>query len=203
MKHIRFTIASLLVVILVLGVGFAALRESSDLWESGLFTLTLGILLISILAAIHRTEKRRAFWLGFAVFGWIYLALTFMPSIESRLITTKVLAYLDSKVPDRSIVHIKRVWDSWSSKPDQNNQSIGFVPQGNSGTSRTVPVAGKLSFMGSFTGAASGSTMTFIRIGHSFLTLIAAMMGGLLSQHLDAKERERSRESVSPTVLSS
>ena len=75
MRRIRFNIASLLGVILVLGVGFAALRESSELWESGVFTLTLGVLLISIFLAIHGIEKRRAFWLGFAFFGWVYLAL--------------------------------------------------------------------------------------------------------------------------------
>ena|ERR1022692_2891731 len=97
MKRIRFTIASLLCVILVLGVGFAALRESTELWESGILTVTLAALLISILLAIHRAGKRRAFWLGFALFGWIYLGLSLVPSIESRLITTKALAYLDSK----------------------------------------------------------------------------------------------------------
>jgi hypothetical protein len=35
MLKLRFNIASLLGVILVLGLGFAALREASDLWESG------------------------------------------------------------------------------------------------------------------------------------------------------------------------
>ena len=102
MRRIRFNIASLLVVVLFVAVGFAALRESNDLWDSGLFTLTLGVLLISILLAIHRTESRRAFWIGFALFGWIYLGLSLVPSIESRLMTTKALAYLDSKVPGRS-----------------------------------------------------------------------------------------------------
>src|ERR1700722_4329767 len=98
MRKFRFNIANLLAVILVLGVGFAALRESSDLWESGIFTLTLGVLLISILLAVHRSEKRRAFWLGFALFGSAYLGMSLVPSIESRLITTKGLHYLDSKV---------------------------------------------------------------------------------------------------------
>ena len=41
MRRFRFTIASLLVVVLFVAVGFADLRESSDLWESGVFTLTL------------------------------------------------------------------------------------------------------------------------------------------------------------------
>jgi hypothetical protein len=35
MRDLRFNIASLLVVVLVLGVGFAAVRESSDLWKTG------------------------------------------------------------------------------------------------------------------------------------------------------------------------
>ncbi len=87
MRKLRFNIASLLVLILVLGVGFAALRESSELWESGLFTATLGILLISILLAVYGTESRRVFWIGFALLGWIYLGLTAVPSIETRLIT--------------------------------------------------------------------------------------------------------------------
>jgi hypothetical protein len=104
MKHIRFSIASLLLVVLFVAVGFAALRESNETWNSGVFTLTLAALLISILLAIHRTESRRAFWIGFALFGWIYLGLSLVPSIEYRLLTTKGLAYLDSKVPGRSLV---------------------------------------------------------------------------------------------------
>ena len=102
MKSIRFTIGSLLGVISVVGVGFAALRESSDLWESGVFTLTLGLLLISTLFAYHRLGSRKAFWLGFALFGSTYLGLSLVPSIEPRLITTEALTFLDSKMPGRS-----------------------------------------------------------------------------------------------------
>ena len=65
MRRFRFTIASLLVVVLFVALDFAALRESSDLWESGDFTLTLAALLISILFAVHHIESRRAFWIRF------------------------------------------------------------------------------------------------------------------------------------------
>jgi hypothetical protein len=102
MRRIRFTIASLLIAVLFAGFGFAALREANEIWDSGIFSITLGMLLISFLLAFHRTEKRRAFWLGFALFGWTYLGLSLVPSIQSRLITTKSLALLDSKV-QRSI----------------------------------------------------------------------------------------------------
>ena len=64
MRRIRFHIGTLVILVLELGVGFAALRESNDLWDSGLFTLTLSVILISILLAGHRTESKRAFWLS-------------------------------------------------------------------------------------------------------------------------------------------
>jgi hypothetical protein len=72
MPKLRFDLASLLFVVFIFGVGFAALRESSGLWQSGLFTLTLSVLLVSILLAVHGTESRRAFSIGFALFGWVY-----------------------------------------------------------------------------------------------------------------------------------
>ena len=103
MNRIRFTIASQLVVVLLVAVGFAALRETSDLWDSGVFTLALAVLLVSILFAVHRTGSERAFWLDFALFGWGYLGLSLVPSIEPRLLTAKALAHLDPKVPGRSI----------------------------------------------------------------------------------------------------
>ena len=51
---------SLLILVLILGVGFAALRESDEtLHNDSIFSLTLVMLSISILLAVHRTEKRR------------------------------------------------------------------------------------------------------------------------------------------------
>jgi hypothetical protein len=174
MKRIRFNIASLLGVILILGVGFAALREASDLWESGIFTLTLAALLISILLAVHRAGKRRAFWLGFAVFGWFYLGLSLVPSIESRLITTKTLTFLDSKVPVRSF----------------QVRGIAFSPDG-----KRIATAGQgqVRLWDAATGTPvsgwSGATEHFVRIGHSLLALLAGWLGGRLSCRLCRSSR--------------
>src|SRR4051794_40629852 len=65
MRLFRFTIANLLGLVLFVAVSFAALRQADNLWDSTAFSLTLGLLLASVLLAIHRTEGRRAFWLGF------------------------------------------------------------------------------------------------------------------------------------------
>ena len=102
MRRFRFHIGTLVILVLLLGVGFADLRESNETWDSSIFSVTLGVLLISILLAVHHLGSRKAFWLGFAVFGSAYVGLSLVPSIEPRLITTKALAFLDSKMP-RSI----------------------------------------------------------------------------------------------------
>ena len=194
MRRIRFNIASLLGVILVLGVGFAALRESSDLWESGLFTATLGVLLISILLAVHRTESRRAFWLGFALFGWIYVGLSLIPTIEPRLITTKALAYLHSKVPRSISAGIVDVDIDGSIDLFVTNNFQPFPVYVNNGNVTSVDVTSSAGsnttwFLNSLAGS-SGTTENFVRIGHSLLALITAFVGGLLSRYFFAKNRE-------------
>ena len=103
MRRFRFHLGTLLMLVLVLGIGFAALRESNETWDSGIFSITLAVLSVSILLAIHRTGSRKAFWIGFALFGWTDVGLSLVPSIDSRLITTKAFAYLDSKMPGRSV----------------------------------------------------------------------------------------------------
>jgi hypothetical protein len=185
MGRIRFSIASLLVVVLILGVGFAALRESNDPWESGVFTLTLVALLVSILLVIHRTESRRAFWMGFALFGWGYLVLSLVPSIESRLMTSKALAYLNSKVPGRTAaVHT-------------HAQSIAFSANGNQlATSSQGQVKIWDVATGRLLAGWGGTTENFVRIGHSLLALIAAFLGGQLSRRFCAKHGDTITGSV-------
>ena len=205
MKHIRFSIASLLLVVLFVAVGFAALRESNETWNSRVFTLTLAALLISILLAVHRTESRRTFWIGFALFGWIYLGLFLVPSIESRLITTKAFAYLDSKLACRSVRGFSvRSSATNSGIPSKQVQAVAFTPDGNQfATSSQGVVRFGYVRTGKLLGGWIGTTENFIRIGHSLLALIAALMGGLLSSHLYAKNRDLTLGRVPPRTATS
>jgi hypothetical protein len=190
MRRFRFTISSLLILVLFLGIGFAALREANDLWDSGVLTLTIGALLVSVLLAIHRSEKRRAYWVGFALFGWGYLGLTSIPSIESRLLTTKALACLDSKVPGRPTVITGQAWGGPVTISNQNVQAFAFSPQGNVVAS-TSPTVWRIwnANTGGFLGGGSGTTENFLRVGHSLLALITAWLGGRLSRSLAGVSR--------------
>ena len=171
---------------MVVAVGIVALRESNEIWDSGLFTLTLGVLLISILLAIHSKEFRRAFWLGFALFGWTYLGLSLVPSIESRLLTTKGLAYLDSKVPGRSLPgFVVRFTGNVSGAPITRPRDDTFTTaelqfaDSSQGQVKIWDLA-----TGRFLSGWSGTTENFVTIGHSLFALLAGWFGGELSSRI-------------------
>jgi FG-GAP-like repeat len=196
MKRFRFHLGSLVTLVLVLGIGLAALRESTAIWDSSIFSAAAGLLLIAVLLAIHRTEKKRAFWIGFTLFGWVYLGLSLVPSIESRLITTRGLACLPSKIP-RSIAgglaYFDYDNDGWVDLYVANTSlpNSVSVKQGNGTFENVFSAAGSNTalFLSSLVGP-GGKTEHFVRIGHSLLALIAALMGGQISRYLFAKNRE-------------
>lgn len=178
----RYTIRSLLLIVLFVGVAFAALRSSNDAWDAGIFGLTLLVLLTAILLAFQRIERRRAYWLGSALFGWIYLAASLIPPVESRLPTTKGLTFIDSKMPRKepaSFVLYKRLvlglqGQASSSKP----VALDLTRAGTADWAYTWMLTGK---------ALSGpdsTTENFVRIGHSLLALVLAAVGGWLSRKL-------------------
>jgi hypothetical protein len=186
MRRIRFTIGTLLVLVFFLGISFAALREASPIWDGAILCVTIGAILVSILLAVHRAGTKRAFWLGFALFGSTYLGLTVVPSLESRLISTQALVFLDSKIPERPLAITGQVWGNPPNGPPVVFQSIssggGFVSRANNGTFwlASAPGGGRL-------GAWGGTSESFIRIGQSLLALVAAGIGGLCSRHLHAR----------------
>jgi hypothetical protein len=82
----------------------AAFRDPTDAWDSGVLGLIPLILLTAILLVVHRIKPKRAYWLGFALFGWVYLIASFVPPVESKLPTTKALSYLESKLSSQEAV---------------------------------------------------------------------------------------------------
>src|SRR5690242_7812633 len=69
------TIAGLLGLVLVVGMGLAALKSSTVLWTTASTTLVLALLLTAVAGGIFLRGTDRAYWIGFALFGWAYLLL--------------------------------------------------------------------------------------------------------------------------------
>ena len=194
MRRFSFHLRTLLILVLLLCVGFAALRESNETWDNSIFSLALGVLLISILLAIHRTGKQRAFWLGFALLGSAYLGLCLIQLIEPRLITTKAMAFLGSKVQKSIPAGFAYADFDNDGEMDlylvNNSQPNALYLNKGNGTFQDVTLATWLSQAGPSMTGSSGTTENFVRIGHSLLALIAAILGGLISRHLHAGNQE-------------
>jgi WD domain, G-beta repeat len=191
MRRFRFSIASLLGVVLFISVALAALRASTDVWDGCLLGLDLAVLLTAILLVVHRTDRKRAYWLGFALFGWTYLIVSLIPPIGLRLPTTKGLTFIDSKIPGRHRAWATAVLTYTNTASTNPVHSVAFSPQGDSLASSSQGIirvwdvkTGKL-LTGPF-----ATTENFIRIGHSLLALVLAFLGGHLSRHLYGQRRE-------------
>jgi hypothetical protein len=69
MARLRFSLARLMAIVLLIGVGLAALHSASVLWASVVFTLTVAVLSTAVLGAMARRGRARMTWAGFALFG--------------------------------------------------------------------------------------------------------------------------------------
>jgi hypothetical protein len=200
MKRVRFSIATLLGAVLLVALSIAALREATDAWDSGLFGLTLLALLTGVLLAVHRSGKKRAFWLGFALFGVAYIAGSMIPQIEGRLPTSKGLAYVDSLVPGRAATVTFRIVGPGSAGTTNTVTAIeGLTVSSGWSTGANNPQGGgtvwfENSLAGALTAGPYGTSVNFIRIGHSILALVFALLGGWLSSYLFARGRTRPEE---------
>src|SRR3954452_16390820 len=74
--HLRISVAGMMILVLGLGLVLASLRFPSDATAGAVLLVTQASLAFAILAVVYRAGEGRAFWLGFALFGWGYMALT-------------------------------------------------------------------------------------------------------------------------------
>jgi hypothetical protein len=209
MRRFRFSIASLLGVVLFAAVAVAAFRLANDAWDSAVFATTVLCLLLAVLLTVHHSELERAYWLGFVLFGASYLAASLIPSIEVRLPSSRLLALRDSTSPVTGMPGIAAA--------DYNNDGaldllvtghtfLGEVLLNNgNGTFRTVKSTPLVSAGASEItpgtlverliaatrplAGAGGTTENQARIMHSILAVVLGFAGGHLSCALYAKGR--------------
>lgn len=111
----QFSIRGLLIAVTIAAVGIAALLNANAWWEAAVWGASLFVLACAVGLIIYRRDDRRAFWIGFGIFGWLYLFVLVYswtpyanpqyfrsdPMAQSSLITTRLshLAY-SSILPD-------------------------------------------------------------------------------------------------------
>ena len=205
MRWFRFKIRSIIGLIVICGVALAALKESTDLWEKGVFSFTLLILLLSVLFAVHRRGASQAFWLGFALFGSVYLGLSLIPPIESRLISSQGLGYLHYRLPGQSAQNVVlTITTPTVGTMNVPTGSIASSPGGGQGQLR-VSTDGLVRVWhlgsGRLMATWGGSKENFVAIGHTLLALVMAWIGGMVSRRLASAEQ--AHEDSAPAASSS
>ena len=163
MRHV--SILGLMVFVLACGVGTAALAASTAIWDRIVFSATLLILTSAILLAVL---GRRAFWLGFSLFGWAYLGSSLIPPVECHFLSTKRLAYIAAKTANRQSFPVAIAFSHRHSLADLEDGSIRIW---DAETGKPIP-------------RPTGSLANFCRIGHSLLALLAGLIGGFIGTGL-------------------
>lgn len=79
MTRPRFTLAQLMAVVLLIGLGLAAQWNSNEVWASATYTLAIMGLATATISALTRRSTARLTWAGYAVFGWIDLLVGLLP----------------------------------------------------------------------------------------------------------------------------
>jgi hypothetical protein len=87
MRTTRFPIAGLMGAVLVIALALAALRNAYETWAGATFMVSCGVLTLAVVGIVCRGDAERAWWLGFALFGWGYLALASLSPAELPTMT--------------------------------------------------------------------------------------------------------------------
>jgi hypothetical protein len=174
-RSIHFSIAGLMGIVVVAAIGLAALRNASETWAGVMLLLTCGVLALAVVGVFCRAEGERAWWLGFALFGWGYLALALGFWREDRSPRLPTLVLLDTISRKLGVI-----------PPDTAGMGGMGGMGGSMGGMRSIGVFMITGQFGGFGGnapaAGPSAGESFSLIGHCLWTLVLAILGGTLSR---------------------
>jgi hypothetical protein len=165
MKRPRWSLRGLMGAIAVLAAGFAAWRIPwLPVRASALFTLVVFLLLTATLGSLLH---RGAGWIGFALFGWCWLLLSFLALAIASWTTT------DERVPVPMPI-----------------SSLWLMELQSSFFGHERPVAGEaVAVIPNFEGGHTLASYARIQMCNLLSSLLAACIGSLLARWLDAIPR--------------
>jgi hypothetical protein len=166
----RLSIASMMLVVLAVGLGLAALRNPSPLRASAAFTVTMGLVLAAILGSRVAREPLRSDCLGFSWFAGVYFVIALVYPFEifvrPNLLTSKLLNDLYPPVTGRAIerTFVRGPIEPFFYAPDL------LIP------APELPFAWK------------GTYICYVRTGHCLFALLSGIVGVVLARFLNARD---------------
>jgi hypothetical protein len=188
MKQFRFSMSTVMAAIVLLGFAFAGLRSPTPLWANLWFSLILATLTFSVPAAVYRRDEQRAFWVGFATFGWVYFVLALAPWFHTemgfQLFSTTILDVLAPHIVQKEYLlrnyvgsfnppfnpGVPSPWQHWNLPefpPENPWRIVGYVTLISPGL--------------------------YLRIGHAVFCMLIAIFGGTVVRRLAATRSQAGR----------
>ena len=192
MRGPHFSLRWLFGVVSFLAVGCGLLIYATPLLSRLTFTAALGVLLVAVVSAVCRAGERRAFWAGFAAFGFAYVWLICgswqapdgTVALREKLVTTELLLWCSEKLPARQTTVAMTpvsVGVSYPAQPGSMGMpSMGGMPGmgGISGGNMMPPAA----YVATTTITSAVDLTDFLTTGHSLFALIFALLGGAVAR---------------------
>jgi hypothetical protein len=171
----RFSIRSVMALIMIAGISLAAIRIGSAPWSGAMLSITFFTMVCSLLGVAWTRGLRRIYWSGFAALGWSYLLLMYAPWLS-----WKVGPFL---LAPQLFPYLAEVLDS----DTQAGSGLQSVPIGPFGAAATGGAFG-----GGVGGASGRNLPDFIRNGAAIEALLWAFLGGWVARYFAMGNREAS-----------
>lgn len=185
---LRFSLAGLIGVILLVSVYLATLRTSSTSGAGLALSISVGVLTAGLFWGLFRPGANRGFWVGFQLAGWGYLLAAVSGSSQSQLgnhlITTQLVGALYRQMPVTSTQGVMVEWHgTWYAAEVLRR----------SGARHYIHYTGYGANWDEWVGPdrIRGQFGPFLQICHALLSLILALAGGAVGGCLGAVNRSR------------
>jgi hypothetical protein len=181
----QFSLVTLAVIVAGCAIASCALAYATTAWSSTLTTGAVVLLIFATLAVIFREGQTRAFWLGCAVSGWIYLLLTGLMFNGYRQVDIMGRPNLDSALATSHLASWawRHLLPKVRAVPETGGGGGGFIA-GEGGGSQGFGGAGSFPVYGATTNYPD--EVTFIGVSHAIWLWIFTLAGGIAAKWLYA-----------------
>ncbi len=197
----RISIRTLMAFVLVSAVGLAALRNATELWAQVMLMTSFLAVGVAVLGASLMRGRERAWWLGFAVFGGGYLALSVGPSVgdpfRQQLVTTHWIGQLRNLMFASNVEYLsleKQEIEAELAKLRPLIPKFKYDPVVTSLANNLREIQAQLT-------ASKNAGLRydhFQRIGHTLFALLAGLLGGSVAVWFWRRRERRVRPCASP-----
>jgi hypothetical protein len=220
----RFSIRHILLWTAAIGLACVALRNASAVWVGLAQAAVLLALATAILLVIFRREAAQAYWIGFALFGGLYMLLLLVGWISTgmtnqfvdhpfrpyNLATTKASTWAYNQLVKAGALHTEQQVLGSDSMDGMGGYGGGMMMSGyGGGQYGSGPSGGAVDPYGNLGGPTTVPVLVgpnleeFNNVAHSLWTLLIAVAGGCLARWLyatrpDPKPADRSSSGTSP-----